>query len=137
MPSGGAARFATADGMIDGMSVQARQRVARAPEVARRDRVLRRRRRRMVLLLLVVGVGVVALAVGGSERGLHHAAPPSGTLLSLGDGHSLLVPLDPGLSPLRQRIVAFAESQIGYTTDPSNTYCNKFSAYWYSGSSDS
>lgn len=88
-----------------------------------------------MLLLLVVGVGVVALAVGDSERGLHHA-PPSGTLLSLGDGHTLLVPLDPGLSPLRRRIVALAESQIGYTTDPSNTYCNKYSAYWYSGSSD-
>jgi hypothetical protein len=121
--------------MIDGMSVRARQRVERAPELAHRDRVLRRRRRRTVLLLLVVGVGVVALAVGDAERGLRHA-PPSGTLLSLGDGHTLLVPLDPGLSPLRHRIVALAEGQIGYTTDPSNTYCNKYSAYWYSGSSD-
>jgi hypothetical protein len=89
----------------------------------------------MVILLLVVGVGVVALAVGDAERGPRRASP-SGTLLSLGDGHTLLVPLDPGLSPLRRRIVALAESQIGYTTDPSNTYCNKYSAYWYSGSSD-
>src|ERR1700733_8301906 len=121
--------------MIDGMSVRARQRVARTPEVAHRDRVLRRRRRRTVLLLLVVGIGVVALAVGDAERGSRHA-PPSGTLLSLGEGHTLLVPLDPGLSPLRRRIVTLAEGQIGYTTEPSNTYCNKYSAYWYSGTSD-
>ena len=29
-----------------------------------------------------------------------------------------------------------AENQVGYATDPPNTYCNKYSAYWYSGSSD-
>lgn len=33
-----------------------------------------------------------------------------------------------------QRIVAFANSQLGYSTDPSNSYCNKFSAYWGAGS---
>jgi hypothetical protein len=37
------------------------------------------------------------------------------------------------LSPLRARIVAVADSQIGYRTDPSQTYCNKFSAYWHAG----
>ena len=37
------------------------------------------------------------------------------------------------ISPLRGRIVVIAESQVGYRTDPANTYCNKFSAYWYSG----
>jgi CHAP domain len=42
----------------------------------------------------------------------------------------------PPLSPLRARIVAAAEGQVGYTTDPSDTYCNKFSAYWYAGASD-
>jgi len=35
-----------------------------------------------------------------------------------------------------QRIVAIAESQIGYSTEPSNTYCNKFSAYWNAGTAD-
>lgn len=40
------------------------------------------------------------------------------------------------ISPLRGRIVAFAESQVGYKTSPANTYCNKFSAYWVSGISD-
>ena len=32
-----------------------------------------------------------------------------------------------------QRIVTIAESQVGYRTEPSNTYCNKFSAYWDAG----
>jgi hypothetical protein len=40
------------------------------------------------------------------------------------------------VSSLRGRIVQIAESQVGYTTNPSNTYCNKYSAYWVSGSSD-
>jgi hypothetical protein len=42
----------------------------------------------------------------------------------------------PPLSPLRARIVAIAEGQVGYRTDPSDTYCNKFSAYWYAGVDD-
>jgi hypothetical protein len=37
---------------------------------------------------------------------------------------------------MRQRIVQIADSQLGYRTDPSNTYCNKFSAYFFSGSDD-
>ena len=40
------------------------------------------------------------------------------------------------ISPLRGRIVAIAESQVGYQTSPVNTYCNKYSAYWVSGSSN-
>jgi CHAP domain len=39
-----------------------------------------------------------------------------------------------GLS-VPQRIVAIAQSQVGYTTNPSNSYCNKFSAYWGGGQS--
>ncbi len=39
----------------------------------------------------------------------------------------------PALSPLRARIVSIAESQLGYRTDPPDSYCNKFSAYWGSG----
>jgi hypothetical protein len=31
------------------------------------------------------------------------------------------------------RIVAIAESQVGYRTEPSSSYCNKFSAYWNAG----
>ena len=42
----------------------------------------------------------------------------------------------PALSPLRARIVAAAQSQVGYRTDPGDTYCNKFSAYWNAGIHD-
>ncbi len=42
----------------------------------------------------------------------------------------------PPLSPLRSRIVSIAQSQVGYQSDPSDTYCNKFSAYWYAGVDD-
>lgn len=41
-----------------------------------------------------------------------------------------------GLSSTRIKIVELAESQIGYRTNPVNSYCNKYSAYWYSGQSD-
>lgn len=40
------------------------------------------------------------------------------------------------VSPLRGRIVAAVESQVGYRTNPSTTYCNKFSAFWVSGAAD-
>lgn len=40
------------------------------------------------------------------------------------------------ISPLRGRIVAIAESQVGYRSNPPNTYCNKFSAHFVSGKSD-
>jgi hypothetical protein len=40
-----------------------------------------------------------------------------------------------GLST-RQRIVAIATSQVGYSTNPSSSYCNKFSAYWDAGTTD-
>lgn len=36
-------------------------------------------------------------------------------------------------TPFRAHIVTIAESQLGYHTDPSNSYCNKFSAYWGAG----
>jgi CHAP domain-containing protein len=43
---------------------------------------------------------------------------------------------DVRISPLRARIVAIAQGQVGYTTDPASTYCNKFSAYWDAGADD-
>ena len=42
----------------------------------------------------------------------------------------------PGVSLLRARIVAIAEGEVGYRTDPSDTYCNKYSAYWNAGTND-
>ena len=40
-----------------------------------------------------------------------------------------------GLS-LSQRVVAIARSQVGYSADPADSYCNKFSAHWNSGAAD-
>jgi hypothetical protein len=62
-----------------------------------------------VLVIVVVGAGV--LVVRQVRRG-------------------------PPLSPLRARIVSIAQGQVGYQTDPADTYCNKFSAYWYAGVDD-
>jgi hypothetical protein len=42
----------------------------------------------------------------------------------------------PGLSPMRSRIVQIAQSQLGYRTDPSHSYCNRYSAYWDAGTDD-
>jgi hypothetical protein len=131
----GAPRSAAADAMIDAMSVGTRRRAVANTQLApRQEKVFRRRRRRIFLLLLLVVIVVLALVASVVGRG---AAPaPKGEVLSLGNGHTLFVADDPGLSPLRSRIVSIAESQIGYTTDPPNTYCNRYSAYWVSGTSD-
>jgi uncharacterized protein with FMN-binding domain len=37
-------------------------------------------------------------------------------------------------SPVGAQIASFAESQVGYQDNPSGTFCNKFTAYWGSGS---
>jgi hypothetical protein len=77
-------------------------------------RTAHRHRRPRATLGIFVGLGVLTLAsltVG---------------VVRLGSSSSL--------SPLRLRIVAAAQGQVGYRTDPANSYCNKFSAYWHSGS---
>jgi hypothetical protein len=80
------------------------------------------------LLALLVLAG---LAVGGYFA----TRPPDYTVLHF-HGETVRVPKVPSLSPLRKRIVAIAESQLGYVTDPPSTYCNKYSAYWVSGADD-
>ena len=67
----------------------------------------RARRRGLVLVGLVLALAAAALVVAGHE------------------GSSV--------SPLRARIVSIAQGQVGYTTNPTDSYCNKFSAYWQSG----
>ena len=32
--------------------------------------------------------------------------------------------------------MSVAQGQLGYSSDPANTYCNKFSAYWNAGTAD-
>jgi hypothetical protein len=51
------------------------------------------------------------------------------------DDHSYPIPSEASLAAMNvpQRIVAIAESQVGYHTNPSDTYCNKFSAFWNAG----
>ncbi len=78
------------------------------PAARRRRRRRRRRRLVVVVVLVVAGVGTVAW-----WRRSH-----------------------PALSPLRASIVAAAQSQVGYASDPATTYCNRFSAYWYAGTAD-
>ena len=74
--------------------------------------------------MLILGVGTVAiiLVLHGVFRTAHSFRVPSEATLA-----DLSVP---------QRIVAIAESQVGYSTEPSNSYCNKFSAYWNAGTAD-
>jgi hypothetical protein len=68
------------------------------------------RRRRFVVFLLLVAVCAAAVTFA-----LHRGS---------------------GTSPLRAQIVSIAMGQVGYQTDPPDTYCNKFSAYWNAGTDD-
>ena len=75
---------------------------------------------------LILGAGVVVIILVAALHGVRRSA------------HSFWVPSKAtlvGLS-LRQRIVAIAKSQVGYRTEPSISYCNKFSAYWDAGTED-
>jgi hypothetical protein len=90
-----------------------------------------RGRRRRLGGLALVALG--ALALGG---GLYATRGPGESVLQLGHGATVRVPNLSSMSPLRAKIVSLAESQIGYSSDPAGTYCNKYSAYWYSGADD-
>ena len=75
-------------------------------------------------LRVIFGVGAAAI-VASVALGAVFGSANSFSLPS----HATLA----GMS-VRQRIVAIASSQLGYGTDPSNSYCNKFTAYWDAGS---
>ena len=77
--------------------------------------------------LLRVGLIIAALTI---------AAIVAVTLLATsGHGDNYPVPSATSLAGLTvpQRIVTLAQSQVGYSTNPSNSYCDKFSAYWNAG----
>lgn len=74
------------------------------------------RRRLCIAIGIAGGMAIVALDPG--IVGLGHASAA------------------PELTALESRIVSLAESQVGYRTDPANSYCNRFSAYWQSGRTD-
>jgi hypothetical protein len=75
---------------------------------------------------LILGAGAVVIILVATL----HRVP--------GNSDSFPVPSQAALAGLsmRQRIVAIASSQVGYSTDPANSYCNKFSAYWDAGTAD-
>jgi hypothetical protein len=74
-------------------------------------------------LILAAGALIVVLVVT-----LHRA---------FGNTNSFSAPSEASLAALSvpQRIVAIAESQVGYSTQPSSSYCNKFTSYWNAGTS--
>ena len=80
----------------------------------------RRSRRRFGVLLCA---GAIVIVVAATVNG------------SVGNSDSHPVPSNASLAGLstRERIVAIANSQVGYSADPQHSYCNKFSAYWNSG----
>lgn len=79
----------------------------------------RRARRRRFRALLGVSVVAIALTVIVNRLSASPGASPLPNLASL---------------TTRQRIVAVARSQVGYSADPQDSYCNKFSAHWDVGS---
>jgi hypothetical protein len=84
---------------------------------------LYRRRRPLRRLFLIGATGAVAVGLVAAYHGAigkrRSFRPPSAASLA-----TMSVP---------QRIAAIAKSQVGYRTDPSNSYCNKFSAFWAAG----
>ena len=86
-----------------------------------RQRRFRRRRRRFIVVA-VVALVVLGFAIRGAIGTTNQYALPSASTLA-------------DLS-LRQRIVAIGDSQVGYSTQPADSYCNKFSAYWDAGTSN-
>jgi hypothetical protein len=77
-----------------------------------------------LVLALVASVEVIVHLTSNGRRGSAAAAAddPAPKISQTGS--------------LSQRIVATAESQLGYSTDPSDTYCNKYSAYFDAGTAD-
>ena len=75
---------------------------------------------------LILGAGAVVIILVVTLRGV------------LGETDSFPVPSQATLAGLSvpQRIMAIAQSQVGYSTEPTDSYCNKFSAYWNAGAPD-
>ncbi len=136
-------RAATARRPYRGGAGPAAGRAARASTKVRpspRQRAVYRRRRLFVsgLLVLVVVLArwhpsIVARRAEASLGPIVRALrAPSMTAQLLSRDLALAA----AVSPLRGRIVAIAEGQVGYQTDPPGTYCNRFSAFWASGTND-
>lgn len=79
-----------------------------------------------MLLVTLVAFGPAAI-----RKLIHRSSEPTAAEIARID-----IAKAAAISTVRGRIVALAEGQVGYRTDPSNTYCNKYSAYWVSGTND-
>jgi hypothetical protein len=118
-------------------SAAVRQRPPRHVVAARRQLVRRRRRRTLIHLGLVAIIVFAGAAIWGGTSDLGtHKSTPNGKEFSITHGKEVFVPTYAHLSAIRARMLTLSEGQLGYTTAPANTYCNKFSAYWYSGTAD-
>lgn len=102
-----------------------------AGDGARRRRRRRRQRRSLLVLLIVLVGAFFVLRPTGTHSFIHRSSAPSPADIAHID-----IPKAAAISPLRGRIVAIAVSQVGYRTDPANTYYNKYSAYWISGANN-
>lgn len=78
------------------------------------------------IALSCLAASAVLLAGAPQRRTVRRAERSTRAVVAPGAGRSRL-------SALRQRIVSLAESQLGYRTDPPDSYCNKYSAYWIAG----
>jgi hypothetical protein len=84
---------------------------------ARRS-VRRPKRGRRVLIPALALVAILLIVYGGSGTPRSFALPSRARLAGMSLG---------------RRIVVIAQSQLGYSTSPPDSYCNKFSAYWGAG----
>ena len=83
---------------------------------------------------LILGAGAAVIALYGvfpnPLRGMFGNAGSSAV-----PGKAIPAATPASLS-LGQRVVAVARGQAGYGSDPPDSYCNKFSAHWGSGTAD-
>jgi hypothetical protein len=83
---------------------------------------------------LILGAGAAVIALYGVVPNPLHG------MFGNADSRSVTRKATPAATPtslsLGQRVVAIARSQVGYSADPSDSYCNKFSAHWSSGTAD-
>jgi CHAP domain len=84
----------------------------------------------VVLVLVLAIVAITETVVHITSKG----SPPATANQAAADPDP--PPVLPRADTLRERIVQIAKSQLGYRTDPPNTYCNKYSAYFVAGNDD-
>jgi hypothetical protein len=99
-----------------------------SPQQARR-----RTRTGHTLVVFALVLALVAVVEVVTHLVIRH---PAGSASPIPFSANAPLPAAHGPLSLRQRIVEIAESQLGYRTDPPNTYCNKFSSYWDAGNDD-